>query len=113
MTRTPIMAGNWKMNLNHIDAVGLVQKLAWTLADEGYDRRKCEAVVVPPFTDIRSVQTLIEGDKLPLKHFLVLVRGILLKGIGIGELWPAVWPIVAFMVVVTGIGLVFYRRTLD
>ena len=56
------------MNLNHIDAVGLVQKLAWTLADEGYDRRKCEAVVVPPFTDIRSVQTLIEGDKLPLKH---------------------------------------------
>ncbi len=68
MTRTPIMAGNWTMNLNHIDAVGLVQKLAWTLADEGYDRRKCEAVVVPPFTDIRSVQTLIEGDKLPLKH---------------------------------------------
>ena len=68
MTRTPLMAGNWKMNLNHIDAVGLVQKLAWTLADEGYDRRKCEAVVVPPFTDIRSVQTLIEGDKLPLKH---------------------------------------------
>ena len=68
MTRTPIMAGNWKMNLNHIDAVGLVQKLAWTLADEGYDHRKCEAVVVPPFTDIRSVQTLIEGDKLPLKH---------------------------------------------
>ncbi len=68
MTRTPIMAGNWKMNLNHIDAVGLVQKLAWTLADEGYDRRKCEAVVVPPFTDIRSVQTLIDGDKLPLKH---------------------------------------------
>ena len=68
MTRTPIMAGNWKMNLNHIDAVGLVQKLAWTLADEGYSREKCEAVVVPPFTDIRSVQTLIEGDKLPLKH---------------------------------------------
>lgn len=67
-SRLPLMAGNWKMNLNHIDAVGLVQKLAWTLADEGYDRRKCEAVVVPPFTDIRSVQTLIEGDKLPLKH---------------------------------------------
>ena len=53
------------------------------------------------------------GNLLPLKHFLVLVRGILLKGIGIGELWPAVWPIVAFMVVVTGIGLAFYRRTLD
>jgi ABC-2 type transport system permease protein len=53
------------------------------------------------------------GNLLPLTHFLVLVRGILLKGIGIGELWPSVWPIVAFMVVVTGIGLAFYRRTLD
>lgn len=53
------------------------------------------------------------GNLLPLTHFLVLVRGILLKGIGIGELWPAVWPIAAFMVVVTGIGLAFYRRTLD
>ncbi len=53
------------------------------------------------------------GNLLPLTHFLVLVRGILLKGIGIGELWPAVWPIVAFMVLVTGIGLAFYRRTLD
>ena len=53
------------------------------------------------------------GNLLPLTHFLVLVRGILLKGIGIGELWPAVWPIVAFMVAVTGIGLAFYRRTLD
>lgn len=68
MSRTPIMAGNWKMNLNHIDAVGLVQKLAWTLADERYDPAKCEAVVIPPFTAIRSVQTLIQGDKLPLKH---------------------------------------------
>lgn len=68
MSRTPIMAGNWKMNLNHIDAVGLVQKLAWTLADERYDTSKCEAVVIPPFTGLRSVQTLIDGDKLPLKH---------------------------------------------
>lgn len=68
MSRTPIMAGNWKMNLNHIDAVGLVQKLAWTLADERYDTAQCEAVVIPPFTGIRSVQTLIDGDKLPLKH---------------------------------------------
>ena len=68
MTRTPIMAGNWKMNLNHIDAVGLVQKLAWTLADEKYDPAICEAVVIPPFTGIRTVQTLIEGDRLPLKH---------------------------------------------
>lgn len=68
MSRTPIMAGNWKMNLNHIEAVGLVQKLAWTLADEKYDPAKCEAVVIPPFTDLRTVQTLIDGDKLPLAH---------------------------------------------
>lgn len=68
MTRMPIMAGNWKMNLNHVDAVGVVQKLAWTLQDKNYDPARCEAVVIPPFTDIRSVQTLIEGDKLPLKH---------------------------------------------
>ena len=68
MNRMPIMAGNWKMNLNHIDAVGLIQKLAWTLADERHDPSKCEAVVLPPFTALRTVQTLIEGDKLPLKH---------------------------------------------
>lgn len=68
MTRTPIMAGNWKMNLNHVDAVGVVQKLAWTLQDRHYDPERCEAVIIPPFTGIRSVQTLIDGDKLPLKH---------------------------------------------
>ncbi|MGB4628812.1 MAG: triose-phosphate isomerase [Propionicimonas sp.] len=67
MTRTPLMAGNWKMNLNHVEATGLVQKLAWTLADAKYDPSKSEAAVIVPFTDIRSVQTVIEGDKLPLK----------------------------------------------
>ena len=68
MARKPIMAGNWKMNLNHIDAVGLVQKLAFTLADKGYDPERSECVVVPPFTDIRTVQTLVEGDKLPIAY---------------------------------------------
>jgi len=67
MGRTPLMAGNWKMNLNHVEATGLVQKLAWTLADAKYDVARSEAAVIVPFTDIRSVQTLIEGDKLPLK----------------------------------------------
>ncbi len=67
MARTPLMAGNWKMNLNHVEATGLVQKLAWTLADAKYDPTKSEAAVIVPFTDIRSVQTVIEGDKLPLK----------------------------------------------
>ncbi len=67
MARTPLMAGNWKMNLNHVEAAGLVQKLAWTLKDFHYDETLSEAAVIVPFTDIRSVQTIIEGDKLPLK----------------------------------------------
>ncbi|SDB80193.1 triosephosphate isomerase [Raineyella antarctica] len=66
MTRKPLMAGNWKMNLDHFEATSLVQKLAWALADADYDSEKSECVVLTPFTDIRSVQTLIESDKLPL-----------------------------------------------
>jgi len=66
--RTPLMAGNWKMNLNHQEAVVLVQKLAWTLSDKRHDYTKAEVVVVPPFTDIRSVQTLIDGDRLSIKY---------------------------------------------
>jgi triosephosphate isomerase len=67
-SRTPIMAGNWKMNLNHQEAVALVQKLAWTLADKKHDHAKAEVVVCPPFTDLRSVQTMVDGDKLPLRY---------------------------------------------
>jgi triosephosphate isomerase (TIM) len=66
--RTPLMAGNWKMNLNHQEAVVLVQKLAWTLADKKHDYRRVEVVVVPPFTDLRSVQTLVDGDRLLVKY---------------------------------------------
>jgi triosephosphate isomerase len=66
--RTPLMAGNWKMNLNHQEAVVLVQKLAWTLSDKRHDYAKAEVVVVPPFTDIRSVQTLVDGDRLSIKY---------------------------------------------
>jgi triosephosphate isomerase len=68
MARTPLIAGNWKMNLNHIEAVGLVQKLAWTLQDKRHDPAKSEVVVLPPFTDLRTVQTLIEGDRLDLQY---------------------------------------------
>jgi ABC-2 type transport system permease protein len=53
------------------------------------------------------------GRILPFTHFLVLVRGILLKGNTLAELWPQIWPIVAFMLAVIGLGLRFYRRTLD
>ncbi|WP_040161643.1 triose-phosphate isomerase [Nigerium massiliense] len=66
--RTPLMAGNWKMNLNHVEATGLVQKLSWTLADKHYDAAKSECAVIVPFTDLRTVQTLVEGDKLPLAY---------------------------------------------
>ncbi len=67
-TRTPLMAGNWKMNLNHQEAVVLVQKLAWTLSDKRHDYSRVEVVVVPPYTDIRSVQTLVDGDRLQIKY---------------------------------------------
>ena len=67
-TRVPLMAGNWKMNLNHQEAVVLVQKLTWTLSDKRHDYGKVEVVVCPPFTDIRSVQTLVDGDRLSIKY---------------------------------------------
>ena len=66
--RTPLMAGNWKMNLTHPEAVALVQKLAWILADKKHDYARTEVVVVPPFTDLRSVQTLVDGDRLAIRY---------------------------------------------
>lgn len=65
-TRTPLMAGNWKMNLNHLEAIAHVQKLAFALNDKDYDA--VEVAVLTPFTDLRSVQTLVEGDKLKIKY---------------------------------------------
>ena len=59
-TRRPLMAGNWKMNVNHLEAIALVQKLAFALNDADYDA--VDVAVIPPFTDLRSVQTLIDGD---------------------------------------------------
>ncbi len=64
--RKPMMAGNWKMNLNHFEAIALVQKLAYALNDQ--DFAAVDVVVLPPFTDIRSVQTLIDGDKYDLLY---------------------------------------------
>jgi triosephosphate isomerase len=66
--RVPLMAGNWKMNLNHQEAVVLVQKLAWTLSDKKHDYARAEVAVIPPFTDIRSVQTVVDGDRLSIKY---------------------------------------------
>lgn len=66
--RTLLLAGNWKMNHDHLEAISTVQKLAWALEDAKLDESQCEVVVIPPFTDIRSVQTLIQGDKLWLRY---------------------------------------------
>lgn len=64
--RKPLMAGNWKMNLNHLEAIAVTQKLAFSLDDKDYDA--VDVVVIPPFTDIRSVQTLIDGDHLRIRY---------------------------------------------
>jgi triosephosphate isomerase len=60
------MAGNWKMNLNHLEAIQHTQKLAFALADKDYEA--VEVAVLVPFTDLRSVQTLVFGDKLKIKY---------------------------------------------
>ncbi len=64
--RLPLIAGNWKMNNNHLEAIALVQKLAFALNDKDYGN--AEVVVLPPFTDLRSVQTLVDGDKLKIVY---------------------------------------------
>ena len=66
--RTPLIAGNWKMNLDHLQAIAFVQKLAWNLKDAKHDFSAVEVAVFPPFTDLRSVQTLVSADKLPLAY---------------------------------------------
>jgi triosephosphate isomerase len=67
-TRVPLIAGNWKLNLDHLQAIAFVQKLAWSLKDAGHDFTSTEVAVFPPFTDLRSVQTLVAADKLPLAY---------------------------------------------
>jgi triosephosphate isomerase (TIM) len=66
VSRKPLIAGNWKMNLNHFEAIALVQKIAFSLPDKYLD--KVDVTVIPPFTDLRSVQTLVDGDKLRLTY---------------------------------------------
>jgi triosephosphate isomerase len=66
--RIPLMAGNWKMNLDHQQAAHFVQKLAWTLEDAKHDFDAVEVALLPPFTDLRSVQTLVDGDKLGFRY---------------------------------------------
>jgi triosephosphate isomerase len=65
-SRRPLIAGNWKMNYTHLEAIGLTQKLAFGLTPE--QCAAVEVVLLPPFTSIRSVQTLIDGDGVPLRY---------------------------------------------
>lgn len=65
-SRKPLMAGNWKMNLNHLEAIALVQKLAFALNEDDY--AAVDVAVLPPFTDIRSVQTLVDGDRYDIVY---------------------------------------------
>jgi triosephosphate isomerase len=64
--RQPLILGNWKMHFTHFEALALVQKLAFTLNSKDFDA--ADVAVLPPFTSLRSVQTLIEGDKLQLRY---------------------------------------------
>ncbi|QUQ66741.1 triose-phosphate isomerase [Kutzneria sp. CA-103260] len=66
MARLPLIAGNWKMNLNHLEAIALTQKIAFSLPEKYF--AKVEVAVLPPFISLRSVQTLVDGDKLLLKY---------------------------------------------
>jgi triosephosphate isomerase len=68
MSRTPLIAGNWKLNLDHLEATHTVQKLAWLLRDAKHDFTEVEVAVLPSFTSIRSVQTLIDADQLPIRY---------------------------------------------
>ena len=60
--RRPLISGNWKMNLNHFEAIHLVQKLSYLVGNDDFDA--VDVSIHPPFTDLRSVQTLIDADKL-------------------------------------------------
>ena len=91
MPRKPLIAGNWKMNLNHVEAVGLLQKLAWTLEDKKHDADKSEVVVLPPFTDLRTVQTLVDGDRLEIGYGAQDVSAFD-NGAYTGDISPTCWP---------------------
>jgi len=66
MARRPLIAGNWKMNLNHLEAIAVTQKLAYSLEERDFDA--VDVAILPPFTDIRSVQTLVDGDRLRILY---------------------------------------------
>lgn len=66
--RIPLVAGNWKMNFDHREATYFVQKLAWLLHDARFDYKRCEIALMPSFTSLRSVQVLVEADRLKIRY---------------------------------------------
>ncbi|RBP99302.1 triose-phosphate isomerase [Bifidobacterium xylocopae] len=68
MTRMPLVAGNWKMNFDHLEATYFVQKLAWLLRDAKFDYSRCELALMPTFTSLRSIQVLVEADNLKIRY---------------------------------------------
>src|SRR5580698_3499479 len=64
VNRKPLISGNWKMHHNHFDAIALVQKLSYLLNKDEYDR--VDVSVHPPFTDLRSIQTILDADNIPM-----------------------------------------------
>lgn len=64
MPRKPLMSGNWKMNLNHFEAIQLIQKLGYAIDRDDLDA--CDVSVHPPFTDLRSVQTVLDADRIDI-----------------------------------------------
>lgn len=66
--RLPLVAGNWKMNFDHREATFFVQKFAWLLRDAKFDFNRCEVALFPSFTSIRSVQVLVEADRLKIRY---------------------------------------------
>src|SRR5205823_10177843 len=64
-SRRPLMSGNWKMHHNHFEAIQVVQKLSFRLRDKDFDA--ADVTVHPPFTDLRSIQTLIDADRMQIR----------------------------------------------
>jgi triosephosphate isomerase (TIM) len=62
--RKPLISGNWKMHHNHFEAIQLVQKLSYAITKDDYEQ--VDVSVHPPFTDLRSVQTVLDADKIPI-----------------------------------------------
>lgn len=99
--RKPLIAGNWKMNLDHLQAIAHIQKLAWTLEDAKFDYDQDEVLLVPSFTSLRSAQTLIDAEKF---HFALGAQDVSAEPSGAftGEISAAMLSKLAVQYVLVG-----------